>query len=350
MSDDVETPTEEAADPVLSDAEVDALLTGVHEGMIEVHASSGPRYADVRPYEVPQRARLVSNSLPMLDLLNTKLAERLRRQTQFVVGAEVIINPVQARRCRFGDALEFFSGDVSAIQFSAAPLPGTAALLMKPRLVSRLVELFFGGAANSAGGHEKGAVSQGMQRVIDSYSLLTLDVLKATWEKLQAITPAVEKTESSLSLLNIADDGDPIVRTDFEYDFGTYTSTLSLLFPEQMLASHIAAFEGSQRVEDPIQNARWADAIRDRLPRVSVDLSSTVGRATMTLGQLICLEPGDVVPIESPTDAVLQANNVELIAGRFGVHNGVNAFAAKHWIDPDEPAPGSVGIKDGTHG
>ena len=47
-------------------------------------------------------------------------------------------------------------------------------------------------------------------RVIDSYGTVVLDALKMTWANVIEMEPQPQKTESSLSLLGIADETDPV--------------------------------------------------------------------------------------------------------------------------------------------
>lgn len=337
MSD--ETNNEQASDgatasdsQVLSEAEVDALLDGVKTGVIEVQSAGGPRYANVRPFDIPRRSHIATHSLPRLDLMNEKLAERLRRRTQLAVGSEIGITSVETSRTLFGDFLESCASDLATIEFTAQPLPGAAALVFESALVSRLVEVFFGGSANGGDTPRHDGYTAGVLRVIDAYTKIVLDALAETWSSVQSITPVVKAVETSASLLGIAEDADALVRSDFEYEFASGKATMTLLMPQSMIEAHLPALEGSHKATNPTEIDRWSTALRDGLPGVSVDLKTTVGKATMTLAELICLEPGDVIPIENPTDAIILANDVRLLTGRFGVHGGVNAVAAKRWI------------------
>jgi flagellar motor switch protein FliM len=324
-----------ATGPVLSEAEVNALVAGVENGEIEVQSAAGPRYATVTDFEVPRRSRIVSDSLPKLDVLNATFAERLKLRSEQALAADLSVEFVATDKVLFGDLVETDVARVMAVEFSVAPLPGHAAFVLDGPLVSKLVELFFGGAANEprAAGHD--AFTAGVMRVIDAYAAVVLDALKATWAGVQTVDPQPHKSESSLSLLGIADESEPVVRSLFEYSFPGGSGRLTVLFPEKVIAPLLPTFKGEKRVPDAERDRRWTETIRDCLPAVSVGLSTSVGQATMTLRQLICLEPGDILSIENPTEATILANNVRLLRGRFGVHGGRNAVAASRWMTTD---------------
>lgn len=325
----------ERADAVLSEDEVNALVSGVENGEIEVHSAAGPRYAVVRDFEIPRRSRIVSDSLPRLDLLNAKLAERLKVRSEQVLAADLSVEFIKTDRVQFGELVEDDVARLMAIEYAAPPLPGNAAVLLDGSLVNRLVELFFGGAGNEQRNDAHGAFTAGVMRVIDAYSKVVLDAVRVTWSNVIDMEPQPQKTESSLSLLSIADESDLVVRSVFEYSFAGRSGALTLLLPEKFIASLEPAFKGDNRTQDVEQDELWSKTIRDCLPDISVDLSSTVGQATMTLGELICLEPGDIISIADPADATILANNVRLMRGRFGVHAGHNAVAASRWLTSD---------------
>jgi len=318
--------------PVLSEAEVGALLTGVESGEIEVQSSVGPRYAVVHDYEVPRRSRISTRSLPKLEQINAQLAERLRLRTEQLIAMDMTVDCAPAVSLSPDEIAGGGIQNLIAIEFSAAPLPFTGAIVIDAGLVNKLVELFFGGAANEVKSETPGEFSPGVRRVVDTYARVVLEAMASAWERIAVIEPELLKVETSLGLLSIADEVEPIIRSTFDFGFGTAGGTLDVLMPERMLASVMPQLKGEQRNEDPARDRVWNAAISDRLPNVSVGLTSAVGHATMTLGELICLEPGDVIPIDSPTRATLLAEDVQLLGGRYGVHGGHNAFATTHWI------------------
>ena len=59
-----------------------------------------------------------------------------------------------------------------------------------------------------------------------------------------------------------------------------------------------------------------------------------LAQAKISLGELVRLTPGDIIPIEPPQDVVLLAGDVPLHRGRFGVSQGHNALK----IIPGGPA------------
>ena len=83
------------------------------------------------------------------------------------------------------------------------------------------------------------------------------------------------------------------------------------------------------RKQDP-----WGPALGVGLQDAELELRAVLAQAKISLGELVRLTPGDIIPIEPPQDVVLLAGDVALHRGRFGVSQGHNALK----IIPGGPA------------
>lgn len=77
---------------------------------------------------------------------------------------------------------------------------------------------------------------------------------------------------------------------------------------------------GAEEIEEALKNA----SVPTHLDRIPVQVQATLGDADLTLADLVGLEPGDVIPIESAVgDAVeLLADGVPFASGAIGAHRG----------------------------
>ncbi len=334
------------AENVLTNDEVGALLDGVESGEVEVHSTDGSRYASVAPYDIPQRSRIVSNSFPKLELLNEVFAENLRRRAQQLLHCELGLACSETTNAPLGVICDDLSDMHVAVQFVAPPLPETGAIVLSAELVHQLVEIFFGGTGSEPKEPGLGGFTLGELRVTYAFSNLVLETLKEVWEPVRSIEPEQTKTESSVGSLNIAGETGPVIKSVFEFSFEEHEGSLHLLLPNAMVEPLLPLFKGTDRKVDTVQDEMWQETISTSLAGIDVNLSTNVGHATMTLGELICIEPGDIVSIDSPRIATIFAQKVPLLKGRFGVHLGRNAVEAMQWFNADSVKS----TRDGTHG
>ena len=335
-----EDATEEAAEQasdgdgnVLSDDEVGALLNGVSTGEVEISSSSGRQFAAVADFAVPARSRLNSKRLPNLDKLIERLAERIRIQVREKLQCRVAVTPGESCELPFESAEERNLEPVMAVQFSAAPLPGHGALLIEPELVAHLVESYFGGSTGAKAVTRGEGFTAGERRVTDQFVALVLESLEALWQPLQEIKPVVVKVEPSVHLLELAGEADLVVRSSLEFAFADSDSALHLFLPSKTIDASLPYLRGVDRKDDPAKDRLWRETIRSGLHNVNVGVEAMVGDVTMSLAELTRLQPGDVISIANPREAILRAQGTSLMQARFGVHAGRNAVEATAWLN-----------------
>jgi flagellar motor switch protein FliM len=325
------------SDPVLTDDEKNALLDGVSSGTVEVQSADGPQYASVKPFVIGPRARIVSDSLPRLNGMNEQLAERLAISSAELLQAGVEVVVASNGQGPFGqgpfaDYCAELSPRSAAVSFSAAPFSGVAVVTIDAALLGPLLEAFFGGHDDNGNGDA--ALSPGALGMARLYARQILAAVRAVWAPLRELAPEPIATFAGLEQVDAIDAAEAVVGTEFEVTIGGKRGSFNLIWPVAMIAPVLPALAGKRAERDAAADARWEKAIRRRLADVLVSLNSDVGHASMSLGALINLTPGDIVTIDSPRMATVQAEGVPLLQGRFGVQAGRNAVEATSWLEP----------------
>jgi flagellar motor switch protein FliM len=73
-------------------------------------------------------------------------------------------------------------------------------------------------------------------------------------------------------------------------------------------------------------NEGWVQTLREEIQEVSVDVVPLLGNANMTVGQLLELKPGDVIPCDFDGNITLVAEGVPLLRGAYGLSRGQQAL------------------------
>ncbi len=320
---------------VLTNDEQDALLEGVSSGAIEVQSADGPTYATVKPFEINPRSHIVSNSYPRLQLLNQLFAQNMSSHSELLLQTEVAILCTDTGLRFYNDFREQFSGPSISVVFNATPLEGSGLVVFEQAMVGLLVESFFGGSGNERSEVETEGFTPGELAVSRLYADVVLRTIRETWQSDFEIQPELDKVEVKINLLDIAEESGLVVASEFEVSFPEHQGVFRILLPLEMIKPMVPIFEGQKLERDEALDAHWESVIRARLADTVIHLTSDVGHAKLTVGDLINLEPGDVIPIDSPTAATILAHQVPILHGRFGVHAGHNAIETTGWIDSE---------------
>lgn len=322
-------------DKVLTDDEKDALLEGVATGEVEVQSNAGPLYAEVKPFEIAERSRLVSNSFPHLQRLNHRVALRCSKLIEQLVSAETEITPSGVESCAYGEFTERGSGLSLLVEFSAQPLEGKAFVALPADLVGHLVEAFYGGFENESTPQLSEFFTRGEISVAALFGNDVINTLAEVWRPVMATEHQRIATHLNTDIIEGLEASDRIICASFDISFLKMQQTFQVVWPMSMLVPLLPVFEGQKRERDPVQDALWERSLRSRLTESVVGISSRVGNAEMTLGQVAELAPGDVINIDNPNVSTIFVNQVPVIKGRFGVHDGKYAVETTDWLGPD---------------
>lgn len=319
-------------DKILTDDEKEALLEGVATGEIEVQSADGPRYAEVQPFEISERCRLVSNSFPRLQRLNGRVAGRTTKLVELLVNAEVEIAPAGIETCSYGEFCESDSGMSLAIEFSAEPLKGVALIVLGADLVGHLVDAFYGGEGSDGPRPPSDFFTRGELSVAGLFGDTFLETLAEVWRPLMDTSHQRIKAHQNNDIIEGLDSSDPVIVASFDICFLNREDSFRIVWPTAMLAPLLPVFEGQKRERDPAQDALWERSLRTRLTDSVVGICSHVGNSEMTLRAVAELQPGDIIDIEDPQASTVFVKDVAVLAGRFGVHEGKYAVEATHWL------------------
>jgi flagellar motor switch protein FliM len=324
---------------VLTEDEKNALLDGVTSGAVRVQAGGGAKYAAVRAFDIDARSRIVSNSYPRLQSINQRFAERLSSRAETLLQCDLSIRPVEAGLRSFSEFVSRHAGPSVAVVFEAPPLIGSALLVLRPDVVGHLVESFFGGPGATDGSKGGTTFSAGELSVSNLFGNLVLATIQDAWQPLLGFKPARTRIETSLDHVDLGSDGETIIDTAFELCLSGNSGTgedrrgqFHIVWPRDMVAPLLPAFDGQKRDRDAAMDVKWEQAIRRRLADAPVRVSTRIGGVQLALRDVIALSPGDVIPIGSPRFAMVLANNVPLLRGRFGIFDGRNAVEAGEWL------------------
>ena len=319
-------------DKVLSDEEKDALLEGVATGEVEVQSSTGPGYADVQPFEIPSRSRLVSNSFPRLQRLNARVANDISRVAEQLVNAEVEVEAMAIDTCQYGEFCERGAGLALNVEFTAEPLDGSGIIVLNADLVGQMVEAFYGGVDNETLHQVSEFFTPGEISVASLFGKAVIETIAEAWRPVMATQHEIVTTHQNSDIIEGFDTSDRVVCADFEIKFLQHTQNFQIVWPVAMLAPLLPVFEGQKRERDPAQDALWERALRSRLVESIVGISSRVGKTVMPLGEVARLAPGDVIDIDNPRLSTVFVKQVPILAGHFGVHEGKYAIEATEWL------------------
>ena len=332
----------------LSQDEVDALLRGV-TGEVEETEASDDDGSGVRPYNLGTQERIVRGRMPTMELINERFARYLRLGLFNYMhrNAEISVGTIKVQK--YSEFVRNLVVPTNLNLITAKPLRGTGLIVFDPNLVFLVVDNMFGGDGRFHTRVEGRDFTATEQRII----LGMLDTVFAEYERAWAPVYQLKleylRSEMNSQCANIATPSEIVVSTVFSLELGGAQADMHICFPYSMLEPIRETLYSTMQSDHITQDKRWIGTMTQQLKTAEVKLTCNLGRATVTLRDIVNMRAGDVIPLDVEEFVRAEVDGVPVLEGRYGVNNGQYAIRVERMIAPDDnpDLPKKSGEKNG---
>ena len=308
-----------AVQDLLSQDEIDALLHGVDDGLVQTEMAAEP--GSVKSYDLTSQDRIVRGRMPTLEMINERFA-RYTRISMFNMlrrSADVAVGGVQVMK--FGEYVHSLYVPTSLNLVKIKPLRGTALFILDAKLVFKLVDNFFGGDGRHAKieGREFTPTELRVVRMVLEQAFIDL---KEAWQAIMEVNFEYINSEVNPAMANIVGPSEAVVVSTFHIELDGGGGDLHVTMPYSMIEPVREMLDAGFQSDLDDQDERWVKALREDLLDVDVPLSATVARRQLRLRDILHMQPGDVIPVELPEELVMRAGGVPSFKVKLGSHKG----------------------------
>lgn len=314
---------------ILEPAEIDALMGEMKAG----NADDGSAQ-DRDRYNFATQDYAVQRLIPALSLVQTQFAEALKlRLRQLIPG----LDGARAERIavmKFGELQRMLAPPCDISVISAAPLAAPIYMVFEADLVFALVDHFFGGRGGSGKKRLQGDFSPSEARFMQQLGKALLPDLAQSWHSVVEIAPQLLERHSDLRFVDGLQQSDTLLATRFAVTLPGLESGVWLLLPWAAIdpvRDHLGGHNRASRLE---HDEQWRQRLLQGVEAASLDVVARLSQSQLPLSKVSRLRVGDVLPIESPQGVTLLVEELALMAGTFGAHQGQLAVKVSGHINP----------------
>lgn len=315
----------------LSQDEVDALLKGV-TGESDEPEESGGGDEGIRTYNLGTQERIVRGRMPTLELINERFARYLRIGLFNYMhrNAEISVGPIRVQK--YSEFIRNLVVPTNLNLVQAKPLRGTALFVFDPNLVFLVVDNMFGGDGRFHTRVEGRDFTPTEQRIIQGLLGVVFAEYTKSWKPVYDISFEYIRSEMNSQFANIATPAEIVVSTTFTLEFGGATADMHICFPYSMMEPIRDLLYSSMQSDQISTDKRWIGTLRRQLQGAEVEIVANLGSAQLSLGQILKLKVGDVIPLQIPERIHAVVDQVPLIECTYGQQNGQYALKVERFI------------------
>lgn len=320
-----------AYEQLLSQDEVDALLQGVTG---EPEASPAPQAPEdgLPTFNLGTQARIVRGRMQTLEIINERFSRHLRSALFNFMRRSVDISVGAVNIQKYGEFTRHLPVPANINLLHMKPLRGTALFVFDPNLVFLVVDNLFGGDGRFQMRVEGRAFTLTEQRIITRLLNLALESYGRAWQPVYPLEFEYIRSEMHAKVANIATPNEVVVNTTFHIELGATGGALHICMPYSMIEPIRDLL--TNPLQDEIEvDKRWVKQLSRQVQSVDVKLTADFQTVSSTIGQLLKLKVGDVLPLDMPESIVANVDGVPVMECGYGTSNGHYALRVQKMIN-----------------
>ncbi|PWF21176.1 flagellar motor switch protein FliM [Corticimicrobacter populi] len=317
----------------LSQDEVDALLAG-ELGESQASQSTQQDTSGVRAYDLGSPDRVVRRRMQTLELINERFARNMRTVLLNFMRRSPDISVGNIRIMKYAEFERNLPVPSNLNMVTMKPLRGTALFTYDPNLVFLIIDSLFGGDGRYHTRVEGREFTQTEQRVIQRLLGLTLESYGKSWEKVYPIAFEYVRSEMHTKFASITGNNEIVVVSSFRIEFGAVGGNLNICLPYSMIEPvRDLLTRPLQETSLESVDQRWMQQLSQQVRSADIEVSAEFTRIQSSIGQLMALKAGDVLPIEMPETITAHVDGVPVLECQYGVHDNRYALRVQNILD-----------------
>jgi flagellar motor switch protein FliM len=286
---------------VLSQAEIDALLSALHSGEVNADDIRGSSQSSkVRNYDFRRAMRFSKDHIRIISrihdhfcrLLTTHLSGQLRSMVHLQV--ETVDQVPYEEFVRSVPHLTV----IQVMEF--APLDGKVVVEINPQIVFAMLDRLMGGFAR--GPYRERELTEIEHSLFSRLMSGVPDFFAEAWKNVAELRPRLVSMESNPQFLQLTTPNETVLVVTISAKVGEATGLFNVCIPH-VTVEPIMSRLSTQYFMDVSKTAKQSDArqsvLRQYVRDLNVDVHVRLGTAELTLQELLDLQVGDVIPLNT---------------------------------------------------
>ncbi|MGD9601964.1 MAG: flagellar motor switch protein FliM [Gammaproteobacteria bacterium] len=332
---------------LLSQDEIDALLSGVDSGDVDIAAADEGPGDGVRTYNFASQDRIVRGRMPTLEMINERFARNLRIRLFNMLRRSPVISVEGIQLIKFGEYVHTLLMPSNLNVIKIKPLRGSALLVCNPKLVYSLVDCFFGGDGRFHTKIEGRDFTGTEMRIVRKVVEMSFESLTEAWEPVLPLEFEYVGSEVNPHFANIVSPSEVVVVSTFHVDLEGGAGHLHVTMPYSMVEPIRELLDAGIQSDTVDKDTRFCTLLQEEIKTAEVELRTRLATTEITVGDLINFKPGDVLRMDLPETVLAFVEDVPIFRARYGVSRGNYALQVENLLRHSEITPRAteIGVK-----
>ncbi len=284
------------ASAILSNDEVDALLSAIHEGDVVVGKSGDAKEHRIRPYDFRQVSRLSRVDKQRLQYIHESAAVNIGAAMSMYLRGVVECRLIALEEISYRNFADSITSNVHVVVMNIKPMEGAGIIIVDMDLVLNIIDKSLGGPGIYSS--SEGTLTEVEATIINTIirDVIIFEGLAVSWKENVELNWNIERTEADMRVVQIARDDELMMSANFAVDGDLGFGRMIVCIPFASIEEFVAGFGEGTTKQDKEQEEL---DLRDGVERAPLDIAAVLGETEITVADLFSLKGGDVIRLDN---------------------------------------------------
>jgi flagellar motor switch protein FliM len=199
------------------------------------------------------------------------------------------------------------------------------------------VDNFFGGDGTIHAKIEGREFTSTELRVIEKVVHICFEDLVKAWAPVMSVDFNYHNHETNPGMASIVSPTEVIVVSNFHVELDGGGGDIHIVYPYSMIEPIRTLLDAGVQSDHGDIDERWAILLKEELMHARINMQAIFMEKQLPLSDLINFKAGDIIPIDMPEQVMMLAEDMPIIRGQFGEHQGNAAVKVEEVVEIYDP-------------
>ncbi|MBD7907122.1 flagellar motor switch protein FliM [Sporosarcina gallistercoris] len=291
---------------ILSQNEIDALLSAISTGeMTADEIKKEDETKKVKVYDFKRALRFSKDQIRSLTRIHENFARLLTTYFSAKLRTYIQINVASVDQIPFEEFIRSIPNMTLLNIFEVPPLEGNIIMEVNPNVAYSMLERLMGGYGESSGKIDN--MTEIETKILTGLFERSFDNLREAWSNIADIDPFLAEMEVNPQFLQMISPNETVVVISFNIVIGESSGMINICIPHVVLEPIVPNLsvrywmQTNKKEPTPEQSI----VLEKRIKKADLPVVAKLGEGAMTIEDLLYLQLGDVIELDTAYDAPL---------------------------------------------
>jgi len=308
---------------VLSQDEIDQLLTAISSGEIETESvSQTQEQRKIKIYDFKRPDKFSKEQIRTVSIMHETFARLTTTAMSAQLRSLVNVHVASVDQLTYEEFIRSIPNPTTLGIINMDPLKGSAVLEIDPAITFSIIDRLFGGKGE--GTKVNRDLSDIEQSVMENIIVRILGNLREAWSQVIDLRPRLGQIETNPQFAQIVPPTEMVVLVTLETKVGEVEGMMNFCIPYLTIEPIISKLS-AQYMYSSVRSGGTTEnlnILKERLSLIGITVSAEIGNMNLTVRDLLSLQRGDVIrlpDVRTGDPMVLKIGNREKFMCRPGV-------------------------------